>query len=229
VPDAVPITDLARATYCPRQLYYARREDESDRKPPASVRRVQALAFRYDELRDAGDDALASLPIACAPATYRDRLDRVADRDDWAELADPTERDVLLAGKDVRGVAHKLLAAGDGLPTPAVVSPGDPPDRGVWKPQRVRAVALAKAVSWELGEPGEAVERALVEYPAHGVVRTVALTVGNRAAYRRALRVVRTIDGPPSRLRDTEKCESCEYSEECGVRTRSLRSLLGLG
>jgi CRISPR-associated exonuclease Cas4 len=225
VPDqSQSFTDLAVAAYCPRQLYYARRAD--DRSPPASVGRVRDLAFRYPELRDADDATLASSPIDRSPADYRAALDALASRDEWPELADPTARDVYLTGKDCHGVAHKLLADGDGPPTPTLVSPGEPPDRGVWEPQRVRAVAAAKALSWERGAT---VERTLVEYPAHGVVRTVRATTRNRAAYRKALRVAETLDGPPPRLRDREKCESCAYREQCGVTTRSLRSLLGLG
>jgi CRISPR-associated exonuclease Cas4 len=72
------------------------------------------------------------------------------------------------------------------------------------------------------------VERALVEYPAHAAVRTVRTTTRRKARYRTALRTVRELDGPPPRLRDSAKCETCEYVSECGVRTRSLRSLLGL-
>ena len=226
VPDqSQSFTDLAVAAYCPRQLYYARRAD--DRSPPASVGRVRDLAFRYPELREADDATLAALPIERPLDEYRAALDALATRDEWAELADPTARDVHLSGRDCHGVAHKLLDLGDdGPPTPALVSPGDPPDRGVWEPQRVKAVAAAKALSWERGA---AVERALVEYPAHGVVRTVRATTRNRAAYRKALRVAETLDGPPPRLRDREKCESCAYRDRCGVTTRSLRSLLGLG
>lgn len=229
MPELVPASDLARAAYCPRQLYYHRREDDDDGAPPASVRRVRELAFRYPELREATDETLAALPVDRSPPAYRRALERTATREDWAELAAPTARDVLLTGKDCRGVAHKLLDVGDGLPVPSLVSPGTPPESGVWEPQRVRAVALARAVSWTRGEAGESVSRAVVEYPAHGVVRTVSLTVRNRAAYRRALRTARGIDGPPSRLRDDPKCASCDYRGECGVRTRSLRSLLDLG
>mgnify|MGYP000536634911 CR=1 FL=1 len=36
-------------------------------------------------------------------------------------------------------------------PTPTIVSPGDPPDAGVWKPHSVQAVAAAKALAWERG------------------------------------------------------------------------------
>ncbi|CQR51393.1 MULTISPECIES: CRISPR-associated protein Cas4 [Haloferax] len=233
----VAASDLARAAYCPRQLYYARRD--GDRAPPPAVREVRALAFEYPALLDANDDELAARPISVSPSAYRENLVRLRERDDWDALTDPVARDELLAGKDCRGVAHKLVRCpggddgeGEGEgdddddqpPIPSLVSPGEPPERGVWEPQRVRAVALAKALAWEREA---SIPRALVEYPAVGVVRTVRLTTGNKAAYRRTLRVARDLDFVPSRLRDSAKCESCAYRERCGVKTWSLSSLLG--
>jgi CRISPR-associated exonuclease Cas4 len=218
---SVAFADLARAAYCPRQLYYARRSD--DRSPPDSVQERQALAFAYDDLRDACDPALRSRPTALPPAAYRAALETLQARDDWAGLTEAHERDVRLDGRDCHGVAHKILDSDP--PVPTLVSPGRPPERGVWEPQRIRAVATAKALAWERGRE---IPRALVEYPTHATVRTVRLTTGNRAAYRRTLRTVRDIDGPPPRIDDRDKCAACDYADECGVRTRSLRSLLGL-
>jgi CRISPR-associated exonuclease Cas4 len=224
------LSDLATAAYCPRQLYYQRSDD--DREPPDEARDRQNLAFRYDELRQADDASLRDTPIDIFPDEYRARLERLSSRDDWTQLVEPTETRVYLRGRDCHGMAYKLLAGrGDessedaAPPIPTLVSPGDPPENGVWHRQTVRAVGLAKALAWE--EKRE-VPRALVEYPAHAVVREVRLTTRKKAAYREALRVARSIDGPPPRLRDTSKCESCDYRDQCGVKTRSLRSLLGL-
>ncbi|GAB7011970.1 hypothetical protein JCM18549_02410 [Halolamina salina] len=223
----VAASDLGRAAYCPRQLYYARRSD--DRGPPAEVERRRELAFSYPELRSASDATLDDLPLAVPPAEYRENLDALAAEPLWDRLVEPTARDALLSGKDCRGVAHKLLAAGGdddpAPPIPTLVSGGVPPPAGVWEPQSVRAVALAKALAWERER---AVPRAVVEYPAAGVVRTVRLTTRKKARYRELLRTVETLDGPPPRLDDDAKCESCEYRETCGVKSRSLRSLLGL-
>lgn len=232
------LSDLATAAYCPRQLYYQQRDDGS-REPPAEARERQALAFQYDTLRTADDATLRAAPIRLLPDEYRTRLDRLADRDDWERLVDPAGTRVYLRGKDCHGVAYKLLdpPGSDGAgeddtapadsppPVPTLVSPGEPPESGVWHRQTVRAVGLAKALAWERSRE---IPRALVEYPAHAVVREVRLTTRKKAAYREALRSARSIDGPPPRLRDTNKCESCDYRAECGVKTRSLRSLLGL-
>ena len=229
-------TDLSRAAYCPRQLYYARREDDGAPPPEAVARRN--IAFRYSELRDADDGALEDEPVDLAPDAYREALSRLAGRDDWDALADPSGRMVRLDGKDSRGVAHKVLEGSAAVsgedatadaestpPVPVVVSSGTPPETGVWEPQRVRAVAAAKALSWERERR---IERALVEYPTNAAVREVRLTTRNKAAYRRALRAVRSLDGPSPRLHDSAKCGACEYREECGVRTRTMRSILGL-
>jgi CRISPR-associated exonuclease Cas4 len=213
--------DLARAAYCPRQCYYARRDEDDE--PPPSMRERRELAFRYPSLRRATDSALSTEPIERPPAAYRSALDALAARDDWEGLIDPAARAVLLEGRECRGVAHKILH-GD-PPTPTFVSPGRPPERGVWRPQRVRAVAMAKALAWERERE---IPWALIEYPAYGVVRAVRLTTRNRAAYRETVRTVRGMDGPPPRIDDDAKCDTCDYREECGVRTRSLRSLLGL-
>ena len=219
----IPFSDLARAAYCPRQLYYARRDD--DRDPPDEARARIDLAFRYPSLVDASDATLRRLPIRRSPAAYRRNLSRLRKRGDYDRLVDPERERVFRSGKDCHGRVHKLLAGDTDAdpPVPSVVSPGEPPANGVWEPQAVRAVGVAKAVAWERGRE---VPRALVEYPSVGAVREVRLTTRKKAAYRRALRAARAIDGPPARV-DDDRCSACEYRERCGTARRSIRSLLG--
>ncbi|MEF8790623.1 MAG: hypothetical protein V5A61_10910 [Haloarculaceae archaeon] len=218
-------TDLATAAYCPRKLYY--RRTRGDEEPPGeaaeAARRVREVAFRYPELFEPTSEMPPE--VEATPTQFRTRLSCARERFDeetWDGLTDPDARDVFLEGKEARGVAHKLF--GD-PPVPSMVFAGDPPDRGVWEPQGVRAVAAAKALAWERRRP---VERAFAEYPAHGVVREVRLTTRRKAAYRRAVRTVESMDGPPARVDSEGKCRACEYRATCGTRTRSLRSLLGL-
>jgi CRISPR-associated exonuclease Cas4 len=245
----VAFHELARAAYCPRQLYYARRADDEQLAVPPEVEAVRGLAFEYDRLLAASDPELAAEPLHAEPPTFRRNLQRARDRfpGAWPDLVDPRECRVLVEGKDARGYVQKVLrvdddggdggddgedgddsddeSGDDGAPVPSLVSPGDPPERGVWRPQSVRAVAAAKALSWREGRP---VERAFVEYSAHGVVRRVELTTRRKAEYRTALRTARELDGPPPRVQNRAKCEDCEFRERCGVKTRSLKSLLGL-
>jgi CRISPR-associated exonuclease Cas4 len=229
----VPFSDLARAAYCPRQLYYVRRDEERS-VPPKARERID-LAFRYDELVDAPDRALRQLPLHRSPEAYRRNLDRLRGRDEYDALVDPASERGFLSGKDCHGTVHKVLEPGEAAagsdddaessppPVPTLVSSGEPPENGAWEPQAVRAVGLAKALSWERERE---IARALVEYPAVGVVREVRLTLRKKAAYRKALRAARSIDGPPPRVGD-DRCNTCDYAAECGTRRRSLRSLLG--
>jgi len=218
--DSVAFTDLRTAAYCPRKLYYRWREDD-DRTAPRRIRQRRALSFRYPRLLEAPDEYLRSLPLAVDPGQFRENLEGVRQRDVWPDLVDPEGIGTFLAGKDCHGIAHKVLAD---PPRPVLVSGGSPPERGVWEARSVHAVAAAKALAWEREH---SVERAIVEYPAHGVVRSVECTTRRKAAYRTALRAARSIDGPPPRLSNRSKCEPCEFSEECGVKTRTLRSLFG--
>jgi CRISPR-associated exonuclease Cas4 len=213
-------SDLALAAYCPRKLYYRRREGRRD--APPEVAALRDLAFQYEAaLSPGGEDVLAEAPIAVTPTQFRANLGCAKARlDSWDALADPEDRDAFLEGRECRGIAHKVIE--DPL-APVIVSPGEPPEEGVWKPQSVRAVAAAKALAWERETP---IERAFVEYPSHGRIRTIRIGTRRKAAYRAALRAARGLDDPPPRIEEESKCEPCEFREECGVRTRTLRSLL---
>ncbi len=215
-------SDLALAAYCPRKLYYRRREGERD--PPEEVAALRDLAFDYETtLLPDGEDVLREAPIAVTPTQFRANLGCAKARlDAWDALADPEGRDVFLEGRECRGIARKVL---ESPLAPVIISPGEPPEEGVWKPQSVRAVAAAKALAWERETP---IERAFVEYPAYGTVRAIRIGTRRKAAYRAALRAARGLDDPPPRLDDESKCEPCEFREECGVRTRTLRSLLSV-
>jgi len=213
--------DVETAAYCPRKLYYRRRSPDPEQVPEAVTARRE-LAFRYEELL-ADDSALRAAPIEVTPTQYRSRLGCAKARlDAWDALADPADRAVFLSGRECHGVAHKLLDRPE--PSLALAFAGEPPEEGVWEPQSVRLVAAAKALSWKRET---SVERVFAEYPAYGVIRDVDLSVRRKAAYREAVRTADAIDGPPARTRNRSKCSPCEYQSECGVKTRSLRSLLG--
>jgi CRISPR-associated exonuclease Cas4 len=209
------------AAYCPRKLYYRRQAPDEEDEPPEAVSERRALAFEYDQFL-ADEGKLQTAPIEVTPTQFRSNLGCARARlDRWDEILDPPERDVLLSGRECRGIAHKVFSD---PPSLSLVFAGAPPEQGVWQPQSVRLMAAAKALSWERET---AVERVFVEYPAHGVVRSVDVDARRTAAYREAVRIADAIDGPPARVDNDAKCEPCEFRSQCGVRTRSLRSLLG--
>ena len=214
-------SDLRTAAYCPRKCYYRWQAD--DRDPPPEVETRRELAFRYPELLDGAD--LANEPIAVTPTQFKTNISCAKARfDAFDELSHPTERDVFLDGKECRGIAHKVLDLDS--PVPSLVSTGahrrtvsgipkpSTPSRRR-KPSRGSAKRPSSGRSWSIR-------------PMVSSVR-FELTTRRKAAYRTAVNTLAAIDGPPPRLADSAKCESCEYREDCGVKTRSLRSLLGFG
>jgi len=222
----VSFSDLRTAAYCARKCYYQRTLPDEEREPPPEVETIRALEPRYETLLETPLDTLESEPIAVSPSRYRERLAatkrRLEDTGDWERIRNPDERDVFATGRHCRGIVHKVLA--DPL-EPALISSGAPPETGVWQSQSVHAVAAAKALAWE---EQESVERVWLEYPAYGVIRLIDVTTRRKAQYRSALRTVRELDGPPPRTKTQSKCDTCEFASECGVKTRTLRSLLRL-
>ncbi len=211
--------DIEAAAYCPRKLYYRRSAPEEE-EPPQFVGERRDLAFEYDRLL-ADDEYIQSAPIECTPTQFRSRLGCARARlDRWDELVDPADRSAFLSGRECRGIAHKRL---DSPPSLSMVFAGKPPEEGIWKPQSARLMAAAKALSWE---EQTAIDTVYAEYPAYGVVRKIDVDARRTAAYREAVRIADSIDGPPARTNNRSKCSPCEYRDQCGVKTRSLRSLL---
>jgi len=212
--------EVETAAYCPRKLYYRLRSPAES--TPETVERRRELAFEYERLLS-DDRALRRAPIEVTPTTFRSRLGCArASFDCWDELVDPPERELFVRGRECQGIVHKLIETDP--PTLSLCFGGRPPERGVWEPQSVRLMAAAKALSWEREQ---SVTRAFAEYPAYGVIREVEVDARRVAAYRAAVRTADAIDGPPARVDNRSKCTPCEFRADCGVRTRSLRSLLG--
>jgi len=215
--------DIETAAYCPRKLYY-RRRDDGEPEIPESVEQQREVAFSYGQLL-ADDGRLRSAPVEVTPTQFRSNVGCARaglGQGVWRRLVDPAERDVFLSGRDCRGIAHKRLETSP--PSASLVFTGAPPETGVWHPQSVRLMAVAKALAWETETD---IDRVFAEYPTHGVVREVSVDARRSAEYREAVRIADAIDGPPARTNNRAKCEACEFSGRCGVRTRSLRSLLG--
>lgn len=211
--------DIEAAAYCPRKLYY-RRTSPREEEPPAIVGERREIAFEYEQLL-ANSERLRQVPLEVTPTQFCSQLGCArASLERWDELVDPPARDEFLSGRECRGIVHKRLAD---PPSLSLVFAGSPPENGVWRPQSARLMAGAKALSWE---EKAAVETVYAEYPAHGVIRKIDVDARRTAAYREAVRIADSIDGPPARIKNQAKCDPCEYRPECGVKTRSLRSLL---
>lgn len=200
-------SELATAIWCPRKLYYRRRQrPETVRE---GVREHHELAFRYPDLLATNAD-LDSEPIAVTPTQFRARLHAARERLPWAALVDPDDTQVHLDGREAAGVADKVL----GSPlAPSVIATVDPPTRGIWPAHSVHAVAAARALAWERGT---SVDVAFVEYPTHGVIHRVLLTPRLLALYRRAIATVQSLDAPPPRFDSEIRCTHCAYRPECG-------------
>lgn len=210
-------SELALGAYCRRKLYYRRQGLGEGRSIENDVLK---LATQYSELLN-GLISPARLDVdpEKVAAHLRDARQRYANA--WPSLRDPSRLDQHVEGADCRGRVGKILQTNP--PSPTIVSPGRPPDNGVWHPHAVKAVAAATALATESGCH---IEKAFLEYPRYGVIRAVELTPPRVAEYRRTLVAVRNLDSPPARTDNGRKCVSCEYQEECGVQSRSLRSLL---
>lgn len=214
--------DVETAAFCPRKLYYRRRDGGSPSIPDVVSNR-RALAVEYDRLLT-DDRFLDAAPIDVTPTQLRSRLGSAKAKlgDRWERIVNPAERNVFTRGRDCQGIIHKRL--GESPPSLSLVFTGRPPTQGVWESQSVRLVAAAKALSWETET---AVDSVVAEYPAYGVIRPISVDVRRTARYREALRIAEHIEDPPARTDNREKCSGCEYRDQCGVRTRSMRSLLG--
>lgn len=213
--------EVETAAYCPRKLYYRRLNPEPE-ETPTVVETRRELAFRYDELLT-DDEALQTASVEVTPTQFRSRLGSAKARfHEWGHLLEPRERDVYLRGRECHGIVHKVLDTSS--PSVSLVFGGQPPETGVWKPQSVRLMAAAMALSWEHNQE---VEHVFAEYPAYGVIRKVPVDARRKADYREAVGVANSIDGPPARVTNHSKCGNCEFRGQCGVKTRSARTLLG--
>lgn len=210
-------SELALGAYCLRKLHYRRQRPSTDKH---STSDTWDLANRYPELLTT---SVPASRLGTDPETVATNLRRARDRYQtaWPSLLNPQVRDRLIAGVDCRGRVAKVLDTEPQSPT--LVSPGRPPENGVWHPHSVKAVAAARALALQSGRQ---IDRAFLEYPKHGVIRAVHMTTRRVTEYRRTLKAVKNLRTPPARTDNASKCQSCEYQEDCGVQSRSLRSML---
>lgn len=174
---SVPLSQLRTATYCPdRDQYRGGHTAVSDH--PAERR---SLAFRYPQLIAAETPLLAELPIGVPPETYRHKLRQLRSRSIWSQLVNPADTDRQISTQDCHGAIPKVIK---NPARPVLISASRPPAHGVWRAQTVAAVA---AIAGLRSDGEKTSNRAIVEYPGHGEVRSITITPQHRRQYQRAL------------------------------------------
>jgi CRISPR-associated exonuclease Cas4 len=223
------VSQVRNAVYCGRQAYYESRR-EACRVPSPETRVLREVAYLYptvvespeDALRHACDVAGVDVSLDLTEAAERLRGTRDERPSVWDDVARPDREERYFEGDRLRGTVDKMSFGDDGV-TVSVVKTGEPPRNGVWRTDRVEVAALRRAVS-----SVHDVRRVIVEYPRVGALREVDVGRDDERTLERALDTLEDIDDgvPPSRTDDRAKCEPCDFSDECGVETRSLLTRL---
>lgn len=200
-------SELSQAAYCLRKLHYRRGDGWEATHEGITPDR---LSHRYDELLDC---RVPREVLSRDPATVAANLERTREAfpELWPSLLSPQEIGVYLNGPAGRGYVNKVLDTDP--PVPTFASGGRPPSTGVWRPHAVRAVAIGRALA---RQRNRSLQRVLVEYPRHGIVRAVRLSERRLAMYRRVRRAVSEMGDSPPRTDNPSKCRSCEYEARCG-------------
>ena len=223
------VSQVRSAVYCGRQAYY-KSQRELCHVPSPETRVLREVAYLYPEVIESPDDAVRR---ACETAGVDVKFDLsdVAERlretrndrpSVWEDVARPDREERYVENERLRGTVDKLSFGEEGV-TVSVVKTGEPPARGVWNSERIEAAAVRR-LALTVGD----VNRVVIEYPRTGSVREVNVGKDDENALDRALEALEEIeDGvPPARTDDRAKCKPCEFSDECGVETRSLLTRL---
>jgi CRISPR-associated exonuclease Cas4 len=223
------ISRVRNAVYCGRQAYY-----ESQREacpiPSPETRVLREVAYLYPTVIESPGEAVrracetagvgVSLDLTDAAGALADAREKRPSL--WETVARPDREERYVEADGLCGTLDKLSFGDDGV-TVSLVKTGEPPARGVWSSERVEATAVRRLAS-TVGE----VRRVVVEYPRVGALREVGVGRDDERALERAMEKLEDIEegNPPARTDDRAKCEPCDFSEECGVETRSLLTRL---
>ena len=224
------VSEVRNAIYCGRQAYYEARR-EACRLPSPETRILRELAYVYPVLADSPDDALRRAEETAGVSVSLDisgAADALAERRDdnpelWDSVARPDRAERYLENERLRGTVDKLSFDDDGSAVVSLVKTGTPPANGVWSSERVEAAALCELVSTSYD-----VSCVVVEYPRVGALRRVEVGPDDERTLERAIETLEEIEKgvPPSRTDNRSKCESCDFKEECGVKTKSVLTRL---
>jgi len=225
------VSEVRRAVYCGRQAYYESGR-EACRVPSPETRVLREVAYLYPTVVESPDDALrraeetagvsVSLDLTDAAEALADEREKNPER--WEAVAYPDREERYFEGESLRGTVDKLSFGDDGEGVlVSVVKTGTPPRNGVWGSERAEAAAVQRLVSHTHDVRG-----VVFEYPRVGALRHVEVGRDDARALERALERLEDIENgvPPSRTENRNKCESCDFREECGVKTKSVLTRL---
>lgn len=194
--------------------------------PSPETRVLREVAYLYPTVVESPDDAIqracnvAGVEVALELSEAAERLSGARDERPsvWDDVAHPDREERYIEGDRLCGTVDKMSFGDDGV-TVSVVKTGEPPRNGVWSTDRVEAAAVRRIVS-----SVHDFRRVIIEYPRVGAVREVEVGRDDERTLERALDTLEEIDDgvPPSRTDDRAKCGPCDFSDECGVETRSV-------
>ena len=122
------------------------------------------------------------------------------------------------------GRLDKLLFFGETSKetAPCIIRTSHPPERGVWKPDRIQIAAFSMLLHERFGT---AVDEGFVEYMRHGALRSVRITPADR---RQTLqirdRIRKLYEGKLPEKVVGKKCDTCTFEEKCSVQGNPLMS-----
>lgn len=227
--SAFHVSEVRRAIYCGRQAYYESQR-EACRIPSPETRVLREVAYLYPTVVESPDDALRRAEETAGVSTSLDMseaADALAERREespglWEAVAYPDREERYFEGKNLEGTVEKLSFGDDGVLV-SVVKTGTPPPNGVWRSERAEAASVRRMVSRE-----HDIRSVVFEYPRVGALRRVEVGRDDARALERALERLEDIEKgvPPSRTENRNKCESCDFKNECGVKTKSVLTRL---
>ena len=232
---AFHVSEVRNAVYCGRQAYYESKR-EACRLPSPETRVLRELAYLYPTVIESPEKALrraqetAGVSVSLDLSGAADTLSGTRNDDPtlWDAVARPDREERYLKNGRLCGTVDKLsFRDGEDGERDSVVASlvktGTPPANGVWSSERVEAAAIHELVS-----TNHDVSFVVVEYPRVGELRCVEVGRDDERALERAIETLEEIEEgvPPSRTDNRSKCESCDFKEECGVKTKSVLTRL---
>jgi len=223
------ISEVRNAVYCGRQAYYESKR-EACRLPSSETRVLRELAYLYPTFVESPDTALrracetAGVSVSLDLSGAADSLAEARENDPslWNVVARPDREERYVENGRLHGTVDKLSFGDDGVVV-SIVKTGTPPVEGVWSSERVEAAAFEKLVF-----ATHDVSSVVLEYPRVGAFRRVDVGRDDERALERAVETLEEMEEgvPPSRTENRSKCESCDFKEECGVKTKSVLTRL---